>query len=125
MLNAVSIKDFAYKQTPVRLQPCSTMPTDVFNQRRRSQLSTSENAAPTIDLTDKHTLNSPRSQAPNQNPHQTQIAGKARILNEIVTSTQCMNDDPLDTEPNTPIFIPDVALDEYELPGRSVREDLL
>jgi hypothetical protein len=35
-----------------------------------------------------------------------------------------MNDDPLDTEPNTPIFIPDAALDEYELPGRSVRADL-
>ncbi|KAL3440106.1 hypothetical protein BJX65DRAFT_315107 [Aspergillus insuetus] len=114
MLNAVSIKDFAYKQTPVRLQPCSTMRTDVFDQQGRSQLSTKANAAPTIDLTDENTPNGPKSQAPNRNPHQTQIAGKARIL----------NDDPLDTEPNTPIFTSDAALEEHELPGRSVREDL-
>jgi hypothetical protein len=98
-----------------------------------SEVSTSGDAAPVIDLTDEQTPDGPNmmkatlisgNQAPNLESHHTHMAGQARVLKEIVTSPQYMYNDPLDTEPNTPIPTSYAAPGEYVPPDRVARQAL-
>ncbi|KAL2831930.1 hypothetical protein BJY01DRAFT_254068 [Aspergillus pseudoustus] len=133
-VNAVAIIDFASKQTPVRVRSCSPMTTEISNQQQgRLEFSAVQNAASAIDLTRKQTPKGPDlmkaaltsgNQAPNQESHHTHMASNARILEGDVISPQCMYDDPLDTEPNTPNPTSDAAQREYMPPDRIVGEDL-
>jgi hypothetical protein len=123
MFNGVSIKDFACKQTPVRLQSGNAITTDFSNRKRGgSQFSTLRNAASCINLTGEPTPNGPASQALNLESDRTQMAGMSHLFKEIVIPPQGMYGDPLDTEPNTPISPLGTSRGEHRPPGRFAGE---